>query len=486
VIDLLGFRRARGLLRRRPALRQPLLVTLVALGDALVVFDAFAVAYLLRFHWQVALWHADPAPLGEYLKALAVVAYSWLILFKVFGLYDFSRARSVLDTVQSIVKAVSFGTLLILSLTFFYRQFTFSRLVCGYAWGLSILLFGGFRVAIEAGRARGRRSGAGLVETAVVGSRTLARFLIEKLQAEPELGYRVAGVVDQTAPQEGLQAPFLGPVDELDSLIEKHGLRAILIAHPNLGHLELLQVIEVCEQRGVTLRMVPPTYDLQVNYRDFEEVDGIPLVRINEQECRRLGDLVKRAFDLTVAGAALVLSGPLLLLSAAAIRAEDGGPALFIQKRMGKDGRLFSMFKLRTMVVEAESLLPSLVDVGTLGEPVFKLENDPRVTRVGRFLRRSSLDELPQLLNVLRGEMSLVGPRPEEEGLVRRYDVWERRRLKAAPGITGLQQVQCRGSRSLKERVRWDILYLRKRSLLLDLWILLKTCWVVVSGKGAR
>ncbi|MGH9363113.1 MAG: sugar transferase, partial [Thermoanaerobaculia bacterium] len=430
--------------------------------------------------------HARPAPVDEYLKALVVIAYLWLLLFKVFGLYDFARARSRIDTVHLLVKAVSVGTLLVLSLGFFYRQFTFSRLVLIYGWAMSIALFTALRLAIDSVRTRRHRAGLEMSRVAVVGSRTLARFLIDKIAREPELGYRVCGVVDDGPPPSRLPAPYLGTIAELDRTIEELGLAGVLIAHPSLGHLDLLKVIEVCERRRVALRMVPPTYDLRVNYRDFEEVDGIPLVRINEQEVRRWSDFAKRVFDLAVAGAALVLLAPVLLLAAAAIRAEGGGPVFFTQKRAGKDGRRFRMFKLRTMVVGAEALLPELVDLGGLGEPVFKLEDDPRVTRVGRILRRTSLDELPQLLNVLRGEMSLVGPRPEEEAMVSRYNVWERRRLKAVPGITGLQQVQCRGTPSLKERVRWDIIYLRKQSLLLDAWILFKTVWVVVTGKGAR
>jgi len=477
---------ARPMRGERPFFRGAAFAVLVAAADALVIFDAFAVAYLLRFRLQIAFGHADPAPLDEYLKALVAITYTWLLIFKVFGLYDFRKTRSPIDTVALIVKSVSFGTVLILSLTFFYRQFTFSRLVCLYAWGLAIALFTALRLAIDLARARRHRSGRDLADCAVIGSRTLARYLVEKVQSEPELGYRIAGVVDDSPPPRPLSVPYLGRIADLERLMETFDLAGVLIAHPTLGHIDLLKVIEVCEKREVALRMVPPTYDLMVNYRDFEEVDGLPLVRINEKEYRRWRDLAKRVFDVVVAGAALALAAPVFAAAALSIRLEDRGPAFFVQRRVGKDGRPFEMLKLRTMVVGAEALLPQIVNLQGLSEPVFKLDDDPRVTRVGRFLRRSSLDELPQLLNVLRGEMSLVGPRPEEESLVRRYSVWERRRLKAVPGITGLQQVKCRGTPSLKERVRWDILYLRKQSLLLDAWILLQTIWVVFTGKGAR
>jgi lipopolysaccharide/colanic/teichoic acid biosynthesis glycosyltransferase len=190
--------------------------------------------------------------------------------------------------------------------------------------------------------------------------------------------------------------------------------------------------------------------------------------------------------DVSLSILGLTLLAPFWSVIALLIWLEDGGPVFFLQTRVGQDGRLFKIVKFRTMVVNAEALLPGLVNIEGLKEPVFKLEEDPRVTRLGRFLRRSSLDEVPQLINVLRGEMSLVGPRPEELQVVQQYGIWEQRRLKTKPGLTGLQQVQCRGSVSLKERVRWDILYLRKQSLLLDFWICLKTVYVVLLGKGAR
>jgi exopolysaccharide biosynthesis polyprenyl glycosylphosphotransferase len=458
----------------------------VAAVDCLIIFDAFSLAYLLRFEWQIAWSYSPPAPPQEYAKAMVVVAYFWLLLFKIHGLYDFSRTRSSIDTVHLILKAISFGTLIILSLSYFYREFSFSRLVCVYAWAIAFLLFAAFRLSLDRVRAELYREGGHVRRVLVIGGRSLAAFLAEKLRSAPELGYRLVGVLEDERPVAALEGKVLGPIGELERLIREEAIDRVFIANPVLGHLHLLRVIDVCERLDVRLSMVPPTYDLLVNYRDFEEIDGVPLVTINEQEVRRFYLLIKRGLDLALAAAGVVLLAPVWALAALLIRLEDGGPALFTQRRVGKDGRPFQMLKFRTMMVNAEALLPQLVDLDALSEPVFKLEADPRVTRVGRLLRRMSLDELPQLLNVLRGEMSLVGPRPEEESIVRRYGIWERRRLKVTPGITGLQQVECRGSPSLKERVRWDVIYLRKQSLLLDLWILLKTPWVVGTGRGAR
>jgi len=466
--------------------RRLLFPILVALVDCLVIFDAFALAYILRFQLQWAPSHWPPEPPLEYMKAMVVVAYSWLLLFRIHGLYDFSRTRSNIDTVHLILRAITFGTLIILSLSYFYRDFSFSRLVSVYAWVLSAVLFSAFRISLNCYRMDLRRSGGATRRVLLIGSRTLASFLSERINNHAELGYHIIGALDDERPSEELSCRVLGPLADLERIVKEERIDRVFIAHPALGHLQLLKVIDTCEILDVKISMVPPTYDLLINYRDFEEVDGIPLVSVKEQESRRLFEITKRCLDVALAGIGLVVFSPVWLIAALAIRLEDGGPVFFSQTRVGKDGRLFPMLKFRTMVVRAEALLPSLVDVDNLAEAVFKLDDDPRVTRTGRVLRKTSLDEVPQLLNVLRGQMSLVGPRPEEERVVRQYGIWERRRLKANPGLTGLQQVQCRGSVNLRERVRWDIIYLRKQSLSLDLWILLKTLYVVALGKGAR
>ncbi len=192
----------------------------------------------------------------------------------------------------------------------------------------------------------------------------------------------------------------------------------------------------------------------------------------------------KRTIDLAGAVILLILVGPLLLLCAAAIVADSRGPVFFRQERLGLNGRVFRMYKFRSMVPDAEEKLKELVDLETLREPVFKLRKDPRVTRLGAFLRKTGLDEIPQLVNVLLGSMSLVGPRPEEEKVVAKYNAHQRRRLKAKPGLSGLQQVECRGVQSLSRRITYDLIYMKHQSLLLDSYILYKTVIVVIRGSG--
>ncbi|HBP21128.1 MAG TPA: hypothetical protein DEA08_25495, partial [Planctomycetes bacterium] len=262
------------------------------------------------------------------------------------------------------------------------------------------------------------------------------------------------------------------------------GARELLLAH-DLERLRLFELLELCERRDVEVRMVPHTIDLFITPADLTELFGVPFVAVREDRVDRLSLALKRVFDLAAASALLLVSLPVLALLALLIR-RDGGPAFFVQRRIGYGGEAFRLWKLRSMVHDAEARLKEVVDLEALDEPVYKVQDDPRVTPIGRLIRRWSLDELPQLFNVILGEMSLVGPRPEVESVVARYNAHQRRRLKAKPGLTGLQQVLARGSLDLEERIRLDVYYTRRRSFVFDLWILARTPLAVLLGRGAH
>jgi exopolysaccharide biosynthesis polyprenyl glycosylphosphotransferase len=243
-------------------------------------------------------------------------------------------------------------------------------------------------------------------------------------------------------------------------------------------------LLNFCESKNIGLYSLPNNFHIAVDQKEVGTYAGIPIMLLRDAAVRPTYALVKRCMDIVVSSAVLLLGLPLWILIALLIKRHDGGPVFFIQTRAGLHGRPFPMVKFRSMSVDAEEKLGELVDLDGLEEPVFKIENDPRVTPIGRFLRRTSLDEMPQLLNVFKGEMSLVGPRPEETAVVERYTPWQRRRLKAVPGITGHQQIHNRGEPSLVKRVQHDLIYIKHQSLLLDLYILFKTVKVVLSGKG--
>ncbi len=456
--------------------------------DLFAILDAFWIGYLTRFQW-IPDWpssFAPPDPL-EYLKAWSIGLYVSVMLFHAYGLYDPKRRLGADESVERTWRGLGIALVCMLSLSYFYRGFEYSRLSFIYSAVAALGLVGVFRWAWARYRTSVRLGSGYQIEAIMVGSRGIPEFLAERVARERSLGLQIVGVVDHDPPAEVRWPGVLrGRLSELESLVRQTSAREILIGHSSLEHHELLEVIEVAERLRVPVRMVPATFDLWVREHDFAEVDGVPLVTVNEQRSRPFFQAAKRIFDLVGAGLLLGLTLPIIAVCAARIRWDSPGAAHFRQRRVGKDGKIFTMFKLRTMRVNAAAELDQLVDLDQLAEPVFKLDNDPRVTRVGRLLRRLSLDELPQLVNVLRGEMSLVGPRPEQEEVVARYNIWERRRLKVKPGITGLQQIHCRGSKSLKERVRWDILYLRRESFFLDAYILLATIKTVILGKGTH
>jgi exopolysaccharide biosynthesis polyprenyl glycosylphosphotransferase len=246
----------------------------------------------------------------------------------------------------------------------------------------------------------------------------------------------------------------------------------------------LFEIVNFCESQSIPVYIVPNSFDIAILPREVGTVSGIPLIRLQDAFVRPAFAIVKRIMDICIAVFVLIVGMPLWLLIAALIKLDSKGPIFFIQTRAGLHGKPFSMYKFRSMQSDAEDRLGELLDFDSLSEPVFKIKGDPRVTKIGKLLRRSSLDEIPQLINVLKGEMSLVGPRPEEMKIVKRYSPWQRRRLKAKPGITGYQQISNRGEPSLSRRIQHDLVYLKRQSLWLDLYIIIKTFSVVARGSG--
>ena len=308
----------------------------------------------------------------------------------------------------------------------------------------------------------------------ILGTAERAQELTERIARREYFGLEVAGILPPDA-----------GTDALEAALQRRPARLVWIAS-ELQRLDLLELVERCEALKLEAVAVPRLFDLFVGPEDLREVHGVPTVAVCERRPQRLSLAFKRMFDLAVGSALLTMASPVLLWAAWRIRRESPGPVWFAQDRVGEGGRVFRMWKLRSMVPDAEARLRELIDLDRLKAPVFKLDDDPRVFPFGRTLRRWSLDELPQLWNVVRGDMSLVGPRPEEEKVVARYDAHHRRRLKAKPGLTGLQQVEARATTNMDERVRLDVFYLRRRTFLFDLYILARTPWAVVRGEGAR
>lgn len=467
--------------RRRKRAAFPLVVL-----DVVVITAALLGAYYLRF--QSGLWVRHLHwPADYYLRALPLVLVTFLTTFSIFGLYETRRSYSFLQLLVEAMKPVLVGTLALLAISFWYREYEYSRWVpflngvilvfaTAAERAMYLRVVGGFRTA---GRDR--------LKMLVVGTGPSASQAVEVLRQRPELGYEVAGFLhpgNTPEPVSGTQGLVLGSVAAALPVIRQHGVQEVLIALERKDEVDIPRLVRWCRSEGVGVKLVPDITDFVLGDRELRFVHNIFWVEVESSIARKWQKTLKRVFDVAVAMAVLAITFPIQILVALAIRLDSAGAIIFHQQRAGENGKPFTIYKFRSMVTNAEELLPKLVDVAHIPEPVFKLADDPRVTRVGRFLRRWSLDELPQFWNVLRGEMSVVGPRPEEVRIASLYDERASERLRMRPGITGFQQVNCRGTEDFSDRLRYDLYYLNHQGFFLDLLIILQTLWVVITGKG--
>ncbi|NOZ27370.1 MAG: undecaprenyl-phosphate glucose phosphotransferase [Chloroflexi bacterium] len=463
---------------------------LLIVSDAVLINVAFAIAYWIRYdlQWFRAVDPAYNTSYQAYLPFVVVLTFLLLIAFRLEGVYSLRRGATWLDEVYAIVNGTTTGIIIMVVVTFFYRPLFYSRLIFLYAAVLipSVLAFS--RAVKSVVVARLRRRGVGVDHVLIVGVGETGLTVLRNLVAQPEYGYRVLGFLDDN-PERGRRdiGPFkaLGGIDNLTRILSTYRVDEVIVALPWQYHGRIARVISEAGRAGVRVRIVPDLLQLSLNRVHLDQVAGIPLLSVREGTLTSWDRLIKRAMDITIAGLGTILLAPLMALIALAIRLDSPGPVLFRQTRVGRGGKPFTIYKFRSMVVNAEEIRAQLDELNEADGPIFKIRDDPRRTRVGRFLRRSSLDELPQLFNVLRGEMSLVGPRPALPSEVAQYQEWHKKRLEVSPGITGLWQVSGRSKLSFDEMVLLDIYYVENWSPLLDLRIMLKTIPLVLLGEGA-
>jgi exopolysaccharide biosynthesis polyprenyl glycosylphosphotransferase len=412
-----------------------------------------------------------------YVEALPLVVLPWVATCWLFGIYRGTRMRTLVDELQALLRGSALGLLVVSALAFFFRELEFGRSVVALSALLNLALQGTSRVVVHRVERRMRRSGAHDVPVLVVGTGIAAVRLLQKLQDHPEIGYRVVGLLDDSDPpgeKDVAGEPVLGGVADLRRVALATGVRQVFVADPGLGHTRMLSLVLDCEDLGVEFRVATNLFEVLTAGTEVDLVDDLPLVRLGRERPHALYEVAKRVFDVCGTLVGLALFAPLFAFCAWRIRATSPGPALFAQQRVGRDGRLFRMLKFRTMHHGVDPAAPAPSAPG-----------DARVTPVGRWLRATSLDELPQLWNVLRGEMSLVGPRPEMPFIAAGYDEWQRRRLSVKPGITGLWQIVGRKDLPMHQNLQYDFYYIRNRSLALDASILLRTLGAVLSRRGA-
>ena len=456
-------------------------------GDLLSTNLAFYAAYHLRYVYEFGgdvpgesfVTYAAYAPVQALFVALCLLAY------QVRGGYSVPRGSSIVAEASTIFTGSAVATMALFAITSLVRYPASSRLTFIYAWIIAFLLGVVGRLVVRAARSHFHRAGFGTERVIVVGNTRLSRMVMQMLAQQRHLGYQVLGFVDEAVRSDFGRFRALGSVNQLAQIIDRTQATRVVVALPAAEHQQILSIIDHCRNDGVEFSLVPDLFELRLSHLAVEDVAGIPLFRLSEPSIAGFNLVVKRAVDVSASALGLFLLAPLILLVAAAIKVDSPGPIFFRQVRLGKGGAPFICFKFRSMREQAEREVADLQALNEAEGPLFKIRQDPRITRVGWVIRRLSIDELPQLWNVLRGEMSLVGPRPPIPSEVEQYEDWHRRRLEVVPGITGLWQVSGRSQLSFDEMVMLDIYYIENWSLGLDLQILLRTLPAVLAADGA-
>ncbi len=458
--------------------------------DASLINIAFGLAYYVRYTLQF-LRAVDPANNVPYTAFFPFVFLLTAILMLAYGqkdLYRNKRRLSVMDEWASIFDGTTTGIVLIIVLVFVYRPTFYSRAIFLYAGIFTVALVAGAHWLKILMLSRWRKRGFGVARLLIVGAGEIARTIMRTVVANPQLGYEIVGFVDDDAVK-GVtdigRFRALGATDNLAQLLREKAIDEVIIALPWQYHRKIMSITGICERANIRARIVPDMFQITLSHMDVTQMMGIPLIGIKPRTISGVGLLVKRTIDFSVALVGLALLAPLMGLIALAIKMESAGAAIFTQERVGKNGRRFQIYKFRSMVQDAEAQRAALESLNEADGPLFKIKDDPRRTRVGRLIRKFSLDELPQLYNVLRGDMSLVGPRPPIPAEVEQYREWHKRRLDVVPGITGLWAISGRSELTFDEITLLDIYYIENWSLALDLKIALQTLPQVLIARGA-
>lgn len=457
-------------------------VLLTLLWDALSSVLAFAAALAVR---NASAVEPLPFPAIAYVAPALLLAAGWVGLFAYVGLYgDWSR-KSRFDELLWLLKAASFGGVAIFLVTFDPTSPLPPTRVVLLTYGVTLVALSGTgRLMLRAVQRHLFLSGIGLRNVLVVGTGEPAADFSETVRHAPQLGLRVAGFVATetvTNPSAATQ-PILGTLPDLPALIGQHEALEVVFAEPSLAHKTVLDATACCSGAKVNFGILPDLYDVVARSSAGGQIYGVPLLPLYPSDMPVWQRRTKRLADFLVAFTGLVLGLPVWVLVSVAIWLEDRGPVFYSQERVGKDGRVFRFHKFRSMIPNAEKATG----------PVWAKKNDPRITRVGSVIRTLRIDEVPQLWNVLRGEMSLVGPRPERPYFVEKLAAeipLYRRRLFVTPGITGWAQTKQAYDQSLddvREKLKYDLYYIENMSLRFDLLIVLRTIWVMLTGRGAQ
>lgn len=449
--------------------------------DTGVIVCAWLGAYWLRFYVSPIPVTKGFPELATYASLAPLVAVLWMTTFALMRVYEARRMLGAMHEVQLVLKAHGVAMLFFIALTYLFEEYKYSRLVMVYFGGVAAIALVFFRLAVRNTLRALRKHGFNLRHILVLGEGPAAEALLQRLENFPELGLRVDGIVTQEgSPVESVSGtPVIGHFGQIVELIDKTRADEVLLALPWSQHHEVERLLDLLKDETIDVRLLPDVHAYVTLGCEVEDFDGMPVVRINDSPLIGWGAWAKRATDIVLSSIALVVLSPLLVIIGLLVKLTSQGPILYTQERMGLDGRTFRMLKFRSMRVDAESRTGA----------TWARAEDERRTMLGTILRKTSLDELPQLWNVLCGEMSLVGPRPERPVFVDQFrkeipHYMLRHKVKA--GITGWAQVNgWRGNTSLRRRIECDLYYIQNWSYVLDLKILTLTLWKGFINKNA-
>ncbi len=470
----------------------------------MVLLFSLLLSYYLTIHWYPDSY----LPLKPYAKAAVIVSILWMVLFAFYQLYSTRPWHSFLGEARGIINAVSVGLIIIFAIGFLYRGFSFSRRVFILTWIVAIILLLLVRGILRLTRRYlVFRRGIANRGVAIVGLNSAGLGIARRFAHDPSLGKRVVNFAlnkngDECLPgggkrpEPGERAALLKRVDEighigivdtktLASVVSDKTVDEIIVTdRSELAPEAFFQLVQDCRREGVALKMVPEMMEVAVSQLTFDSIEGLPLMELGNALSTFYASVVKRVSDIILGILSIIITSPIWIICAILIKLTSPGPVLFTHTRLGKGRKPIQVYKFRTMYLDGDRILK---EKGLWEEfqRNFKLKNDPRITPIGRFMRKLSFDELPQLINVLGGTMSLVGPRPIVEGEIPKYGPWEASLFSITPGMTGLWQVSGRSDLGYDERVKLDIYYIENWSLLLDLKIILQTIPALLFSRGS-
>ncbi|NDJ36154.1 MAG: sugar transferase [Chloroflexi bacterium] len=476
------------------ALFNPRAIQRVLFGlDVALINVAFYAAYVIRYEIgfpEPVLPEFDAVYTRDYVSFAVLLPALCILTYVIDGFYDAQRRRTWLDQTYRLISGTMTSIVLVMAITFFLQPLVYSRGMLILAGILIVMLLSAIRLVLRGIEGALRRRGLGVARVIVVGAGELGRSVMRAILADPAPVYAVVGYVDDDPAKGGGslgRIKGLGDINALPHLLTEIDVDEVIVTLPWMYHRRIMQIAETCERGGVQVRIVPDYFQQRLYRLDVETLNGIPLVNAggSDRLMNRTSFLAKRVTDVLLTILALPLFLLILLIVSALIKLDSPGPIFFKHRRVGKNGREIEVYKFRTMIDGADRMQSDLADLNEADGPLFKIKDDPRRTRVGKWLRKTSLDELPQIINILRGEMSWVGPRPGTPEEVAQYEPWQRKRMNVLPGITGLWQVSGRSNIPFAEMCLLDIFYIENWSLDLEIRILLRTIPSVLLGRGA-